>query len=110
MERFEVSPPELEGAASTLGSVQGSLGCPSRANAELGSAELQSAVAGAFEAADGVALAMAEALAGASRNAWATASRYAGTEAAATSSLEAYADTLGHPAAQTAAPASPGAP
>jgi hypothetical protein len=73
MERFEVSPPELEGAASTLGGVQGSLGCPSRANGELGSPELGGAVGAAFEAADGVALAMAEALAGASRNASATA-------------------------------------
>lgn len=51
MEGFEVSPAELEGAASTLGGVEGSLGCPSRAGGELGSAELEAAVAAAFEAA-----------------------------------------------------------
>jgi len=52
MERFAVSPPELEGAAGTLGRVEGSLGCPSRAGGELGSAELESAVGAAFEVAE----------------------------------------------------------
>ena len=87
MERFAVSPSELEGAAGTLGRVEGSLGCPTRAGAELGSAELEGAVGAAFEAADGVALAMADALAGAARNVSANASSYAATEAASASSF-----------------------
>ncbi len=83
MSRFEVSPAELEGAARTLGSVEGSLGRPSSAAGELGSAELETAVAGLFQAADQVALAMGHAVAQASQNASAAAGAYTRTDAQA---------------------------
>ena len=83
MGRFAVSPAELEGAAHTLGGVEGSLGCPTRAVGELGSPELEGAVADLFHAADGVALAMAQAVGHVSRNVSAAASAYERTDAEA---------------------------
>lgn len=94
MERFEVSPAELEDAAGTLGRVESSLGCPTRALGELGSPELEAAVGEAFEAADMVALAMADALAAAAAGVSANGRRYAGTEAAGASAFEDAARSL----------------
>jgi hypothetical protein len=59
---FAVIPGELEAAAATLGSVQGELGCPRLGAGDLGSPELEAAMASFYAAANRVALAMGEAV------------------------------------------------
>lgn len=83
MSRLEVSPAELEGAAGTLGAVEGGFGCPSRATGELGSPALGGAISAFYQSADELALAMAQAVGHASTKAAAAAEQYARTDAQA---------------------------
>ncbi len=80
MAGFEVSPPELEGAAVTLGGVEATFGCPSRAIGELGSPDLEGALGDLYRTLDQVALAMGEAIGQASHNLTAGASAYVRTD------------------------------
>jgi hypothetical protein len=59
---FDVLPAELEAASATLGSVQGELACPTLGAGDLGSPELEAAMAAFYRAASQVATAMGEAV------------------------------------------------
>lgn len=80
MSSFEVTPWELEAAAATLGSVQGELGCPSLGAGELGSPELEAAMASFYGAANRVALAMGEAVSASSAAVAVGAAAYTATD------------------------------
>jgi len=80
---FEVTPGELTAAASTLGSVQGELGCPRLGPGDLGSPELEAAMASFYASANGVAMALGDAVSHASASLTAGASAYEVTDAGA---------------------------
>jgi hypothetical protein len=80
---FEVTPGELAGAAATLGSVQGELGCPRLGPGDLGSPALEAAMASFYASANGVAMALGDAVGHASANLAASASAYEITDAGA---------------------------
>jgi hypothetical protein len=83
MSGFEVTPGELTGAAATLGSVQGELGCPSLGPGDLGSPELEAAMSSFYASASNVAVAMGDAIGQASANLTTAASAYVSTDAGA---------------------------
>jgi hypothetical protein len=83
MSGFEVTPSELTGAAATLGSVQGELGCPTLGPGDLGSPELEAAMTSFYSSANGVAMALADAVSQASANVGAGAAAYETTDAGA---------------------------
>jgi hypothetical protein len=80
---FEVTPGELAGAAATLGSVQGELGCPRLGPGDLGSPELEAAMASFYASASNVAMALGDAVGQASASVGAGATAYETTDAAA---------------------------
>jgi hypothetical protein len=80
MSGFEVTPAELTGAAATLGSVGGELGCPRLGPGDLGSPELEAAMSSFYASANGVAMAMGDAISQASTNLTAAASAYEVTD------------------------------
>jgi hypothetical protein len=80
---FEVTPEELTGAAATLGAVQGEVGCPRLGPGDLGSPELEAAMASLYASVNDVAMALGDAVSHASVSVGAAASAYATTDAAA---------------------------
>jgi hypothetical protein len=80
---FQVTPGELTGAAATLGSVQAELGCPRLGAGDLGSPELEAAMASFYASANSVAMALGDAVQHASTNLMTGASAYETTDASA---------------------------
>ncbi len=80
---FDVIPGELEAASATLGSVQGELACPTLGAGDLGSPELEAAMAEFYRAASGVAIAMGEAVGHSSAALSGGAALYVSTDAGA---------------------------
>jgi hypothetical protein len=80
---FEVTPDELTGAAATLGAVQGEVGCPRMGPGDLGSPELEAAMASFYASVNDVAMALGDAVSQASTSLGVGASAYETTDAAA---------------------------
>jgi hypothetical protein len=80
MPSFDVTPADLYAAASTLGAVDGELGCPTLAPGDLGSPELEAALGRLYKGTDDVARAMSEAVNRASVNTASGADSYTRTD------------------------------
>lgn len=83
MGSFEVTPGELEAAATTLGAVEGELACPTLGPGDLGSPELEAAMGAFYGAASRVAMAMGEAVSHSSAALTSGAALYVTTDAGA---------------------------
>jgi hypothetical protein len=80
MPGFDVTPGDLHAAASTLGAVDAELGCPALAPGDLGSPELEAALARLYASTERVAQTMAQAVSHASANTSAGAQSYLSTD------------------------------